>query len=837
MDFNELQKKIVDNIQGVYLVSAPVGTGKTTVLTERVVRALDSGVKPEEILCLTFTNRATEEMKSKLKERIDSKEILDNLVIKTFHGFCSYFVRAEAEEAGVASDFIIFDEEESSEVLEAILDKYPEFFNLSDRNNNSPRRILSKLYDHRMNELEKKIGCQVKEYRIDPTLIEIGEEYRQSLEEQNALDFNELVFLTVQILCTNEKIRKKWSQRFRFIQVDEFQDTHLSEYLVVKELAKTHRNVSFVGDLDQTIYTWRGSRPFFITNLVKHHFPEYKDFYLETNYRFNQNVLKAIKSFLKSFNNPVTKEISSFDSHRDQDKECIQVFQGYNFREEIDWVVSTIKDIRNREPGAKISVLSRTNYLIKEVADVFKQKNISHITVDKYEFFRKQEIKDVYAYLKIIFNKFDLESAYRVIKRPARNIGPVTIKKIREQGGAVSLRVSDFLNFKNYSSEEPFQNLIKNWDKGRLVVLDTETTGTNVLKDDLIQIYATEVVEGKVERDFHFFVKNTLSVGSSAQVHGLTDEFLQKNGRDPKEVLQELKDFIAGDPVVGHNVIFDLSILEENSKRQGLEFKFKDFYDTLDLSRRLLKSDSYKLTSLAESLGLARATHDAKDDVLATVDLLGILIEKMRENQKSRKDLFQKHSSKFIQLANLINVWQQEVKKKRPPEILEYIWEESGLKGFYEKDNKKEERFRSIQQLVDLFEKKDDPDRPPDFVLRELIHYASFNRGVDFLALEKGEVPVVTPHQVKGLEFDYVFVVGLNDYKFPIRNKSSDPEEEKRLFYVSLTRARNKIFLSYSQFDSYNRFLTKSPFLDLIDKEFIRFVGKNKNKGESEFEK
>ncbi|HMB65873.1 MAG TPA: 3'-5' exonuclease, partial [Patescibacteria group bacterium] len=512
------------------------------------------------------------------------------------------------------------------------------------------------------------------------------------------------------------------------------------------------------------------------------------------------------------------------EDKREEEKKCISVFGGYGLEEEVDWTVTNLKEIREKEPEARIAVLARTNFLIKHISEIFGRKGISHITVDKYEFFRKQEIKDLYAYLKIVFNRFDLESAYRIIKRPARNIGPATIKEIRKKGGSRGLKVSDFLNFASYNFREPFENLIKQWQEGRIVVLDTETTGTNVLEDEIIQIYATEVVAGEKKQEFHFYLKNTIPVGSSYEVHGLTDEFLKEKGRDPKKVLEELREFINEDIVVGHNIIFDLSVIEENGKRSDVKFNFKEYYDTLDLSRRLLEFPNYKLTTLAQNLGLAQATHDARDDVWATVDLLGILVDKLVPYRKERAELFAKHSAKFIKLANLINSWQKVIKEKRPPEVLVHIWEESGLRDYYAEDEKKEERFNSFAQLKNLFAEKDDPQKPPEVMTKELIHYASFNKGVDFLALEKGEVPVVTPHQVKGLEFDYIFIVGVNDYKFPIRNQSSDPEEEKRLFYVSLTRARKKIFLSYSRFDHYNRPLSPSPFIAFIDKEYIDFV-------------
>ena len=826
MDFNKSQKKLIENVFGVYLVSAPVGTGKTTILTERIIKAIELGVNPKEILGLTFTNRAAEEMFDKIKAKIKNKEILGDLTIKTFHGFCAYFVRTEAKAVGVFTDFVIFDEEERVEVLENILEKHPEYDSFGDNGFNRFRvlnNILEKLYKYRINKLEKEIGCKVIDYEIDDSLKKIGKEYLKSLSDQNALDFAELVFLTVQILCTNEKIRKRWSSQYKFIQVDEFQDTHFSEYLVIKELAKTHRNVSFIGDLDQTIYTWRGSDPFFIISLVKHHFPEFKELSLDINYRFNKNILLAVKSFLKSFNYSSTKKLDSYDFDNKSTKKAIEVFNGYNLNEEVSWVISNIREIRKENPKSRIAVLSRTNYLIKQISGIFSGKNILHITVDKYEFFRKQEVKDIYAYLKIIFNKFDLESAYRLIKRPARNIGPATIKDIRDKGSSIGLKVSDFLSFKSYNFNEPFENLIKKWKGGRIVVLDTETTGTNVIKDNIIQIYAVEVVNGKPGKDFHFFLKSEILVGTSEEIHGISDDFLKEKGDDPIKVLKDLKNFIGSDVVVGHNIIFDLSMIEENGRRRGMEFNFNEYYDTLDLSRRLLDMPNYKLTTLAEELGLAQATHDAKDDVLATVGLLGILVEKLEKDYKERITLFNKYSPKFIKLANSINFWHKTIKEKRPSEALEYIWENSGLKDFYNKDEKKEDRFKSIEQLIKLFKGRDDISRSADEVLRELINYASFNKGLDFLALEDGEIPIVTPHQVKGLEFDYVFVVGMNDYKFPIRSKTGDIEEEKRLFYVSLTRASEKIFLSYSNFDYYSRPMTISPFIKYIDEKYVDF--------------
>lgn len=824
MNFNKEQQEIIDDIFGAYLVSAPVGTGKTTVLIERVIKALDAGIKPEEILCLTFTNRSAEEISQRIKKRIKNKSVIDNLTITTFHGFCAYFVKAEAKRIGVNSDFVIFDETEQIEIMKNILTdyNYQDFIVGTQNSRYEILDLIKLIYEYRLNNLRKRLGHKIDSVKISKTLIKINDKYINTLKNQNAVDFNELVILAIKNLYLDKKLRNRWARRYRFIQMDEFQDTHISEYLIVKELAKIHKNISFIGDLDQTIYGWRGSEPHKIAKIFKVHFAPVKEMRLSVNYRFNPNILGAVKSFLKSFINAQTKEIADSGLKIEKSAKCIDVFNGTNFNEEISWVIQNIKDIRADNPQQKIAILTRANYLISSAAEIFTQKKIAHITVDKYNFFRRQEIKDIYAYLKIIFNKFDLRSAYRIILRPSRNISADSMKIIIDQGNKIGLKISDFLNFKNYNFLEPFANLIDRWNNGRIIVLDTETTGLNILKDEIIQIYATELVNGKLGKDFHFYIKSDLPVGDSYEIHGITDEFLKKKGRNSNEVLKELKEFINGDIVVGHNVNFDLSMIIENSKRQEIDFEFKEYYDTLDLSRRLIDSKNHKLTALAELLGLREATHDAKDDVLATAELLAVLVEKLKAGQEQRAELFKKFSKKFIQISVLINSWEKKAREERPAKFLKRIWEESGLRKFYDQDVEKNERIKSIRTLIEIFKQKDDNSKPPETALRELINFGSLNRDIDFLGLDGGKIPIITAHQAKGLEFDSVFIVGMNEYKFPIYK--SDIEEEKRLFYVAMTRAKEKIFISYSNFDNSGKAINKSCFIDFIDKKYLNFI-------------
>jgi DNA helicase-2/ATP-dependent DNA helicase PcrA len=824
MNFNPAQNEIINTLEGSLLVSAPVGTGKTSVLTERVVQALKSGFRPDEILCLTFTNRAAEEMAGRIRQRLADKQLTEGLTVKTFHGFCAYLVRAEAEVVGVSSDFTIFDDTEQIELMQGITDKYPDMFSFEPNNKRALGDLKDKIYQSRLTGLERRIGCQVPEIELSPEAKQAGQEYRQALWDRNALDFDELVILALELLYFNPEIQKKWSSRYRFVQLDEFQDTHLSEYLVVKELAKTSGNIAFIGDLDQTIYSWRGSNPHLVAGLVREHFAPVREYYLETNYRFNHYLLKAMRSFLDSLAEPATKEMKAYNTDEGEEK-CIQVFRAHKFHDEIAWVIDSIQDIKKREPKARVSVLARANWLLGLTAEEFTRQGIEHTTLDKYDFFRRQEIKDIMACLRLVFNVFDLESAYRLVSRTARGVGTETMASIRKEGQPIGLKVSDFLRFKNYNFSEPFAKLLEAYAGGRLVVFDTETTGVDPLQDEVIQIYAREVAAGSPGREFHFYLKNQKPVGSSAAVHGLTDEYLAQNGRDPKEVLSEFRDFLGSDIAVGHNVNFDISMTVENAKRLGLNIDFTDFYDTLDLSRRLIRSDSYRLGVLAEKLGLHTATHDAADDVMATVGLLSHLAGKLSEHTRERQELFGKYSSKFIQLAQKLENWRQTAQELRPAEAARQIWQDSGLADHYARDKDADKRQASVKTLFKFFAEKDDPDRLPGAVLREIIQSAALSKNMAVLALEKGRIPIVTVHQVKGLEFDYVFIVGANEYRFPSLRTGSDLEEEKRLFYVAMTRARQKVFISYSSFDDYGRPLSKSRFLGYINSQYLNEAG------------
>ena len=792
MKFNQDQLDIIENLKGALLVSAPVGTGKTSVLTERAARAIEAGLSPSEILCLTFTNRAAEEMRSRLKVRLDNPEVFNSLGIFTFHGFCAFFIKSEAKNLGLDADFTIADEEDQYEIMAGLLT--PE-----DLANSQEKRevlgLVEQIYKHKLKTLLAELaGAPLP--APDQRLERLGEAYYHALQDRNSLDFNDLVIWTIKGLYQNDKLKEKWSKMYRLIQLDEFQDTHESEYLVVKQLAREYKNICLVGDFNQTIYGWRGSNPEKVAAIFKQQFAPVQEYSLKTNYRSSTDLLTAFE------------QVSS-GTEGELDSPAVTIKAAQDSQAEAFNIIEQVKAIHAKEPRATIAVLVRANFHVVKIAEQFKEQHIAHLTVDQYNFFRRQEVRDAFAYLKLIFNKYDLEAAKRVLMRPPKAPAEIAGQIARADCG---LRLADFLNFSNYRLEEPYEELITSMQKKRLVILDTETTGTNPSRDEIVQVYAQEIIAGEPKRKLQYFLKNSLPVGNSYFIHRLTDEFLAEKGQDPKQVLTELIDFMGEDLLVGHNLNFDLEVIRSNAERLGLKFKPAHYYDTLDIARRYLPSPNYRLSTLTKLYKLRQATHDAEDDVLGTLDLLKFLLPKLILGEGQRKALFTSFKKYFIKSASEFARWQLLAKTKRPNELLTTILNESGLYDFYTAEAIGAKRLASLNTLVQLFADLDEKAESAEISLRRLLSYSSLGKNIDFLGLEDGKVPIVTIHQVKGLEFDYVILPRLNEGQFP-GFRQTDQAEEKRIFYVAITRARKGLFLSYSMLDDYGRPQAPSRYL------------------------
>ncbi|MGA9380685.1 MAG: UvrD-helicase domain-containing protein, partial [Phormidium sp.] len=542
---NPEQRKIINHINGAILVLAPVGTGKTRVLSSRVVQAINSGIPPEKILCLTFTNRAAKEMQQRLAQMCPQE--FRHITIKTFHSLCTSMLRIEARQIGLPADFVVYDDADCLGIIKDI-------FGLSE-------------HQELQNKFSQVSNCKLKasHFQLSPNYpleklfaslgireAQLASQYQATLQERHALDFADLIFYVRSMLYSYPEIRQRWEKRFDFIQVDEVQDTHLSEYEIVRCLASRTGNIAMIGDLDQTIYEWRGSEPEKVISQFKQEFQP-QEYSLTWNYRATKTLLNAASAFADSFTHRYTKITPAPTC---EVGELIPVYAAKNELDEARWIATQIQTLANNEPSFaynRLAVLTRNHKRIEVISKVLENFNIPCVTVEQHQFFMRQEVKDALAYLRLILNPFDTGSMLRMLLRLSRGIGSVTIENVIKEGEACGFKLTDMASTQTFIDGDPFSSLLRAYNEGTIVVFDVETTGFSASEDEVVEIAAAKLVKGKLEDEFHSYIANTVPVGESEQIHGYSDKFLAANGKPAFAVFQEFLSFAKDALLVGHN--------------------------------------------------------------------------------------------------------------------------------------------------------------------------------------------------------------------------------------------------------------------------------------------
>lgn len=436
-DLNESQKQAVINSEGPSLVIAGAGAGKTRVLTYRIVHLLEKGVPAGKILALTFTNKAAREMKERIT-RIISPEVARYLWMGTFHSVFSKFLRIEGEKLGYKSSFTIYDSSDSKSLIRTIIKE----LNLDD-NIYKPGAISSRISSAKNNLITSGMyaaDSTLQEYdrasRM-PLLADIYRTYAARCFKSNAMDFDDLLLNTNILFRDFPDVLSKYQEKFNFLLVDEYQDTNYSQYLIVKKLAASHKNLCVVGDDAQSIYSFRGAR---IENILefKNDYPDYKLFKLEQNYRSTQIIVNAANTIIANNEGQIKKKVVSMN----EPGEKIQVFQAVTDSEEGFNVASDIFDKRFSQQlnWSDFAILYRTNAQSRIFEETLRRKNIPYKIYGGLSFYERKEIKDVLSYFRMVINPEDEEALKRSINYPKRGIGDTTIQKILEL--AVNLNVS-----------------------------------------------------------------------------------------------------------------------------------------------------------------------------------------------------------------------------------------------------------------------------------------------------------------------------------------------------------------------------------------------------------
>lgn len=428
---NPQQRRAVEAPDGPVLVLAGPGSGKTRVLTQRVAYLIqERGIAPYHIVAVTFTNKAAREMRSRLETLLGSAR-LDNLTLGTFHAACARWLRRDGPHVGLERDFVIYDTSDQ----EALVKQALRDLNLDDKRY-KPSTQLAKISAAK-NEL---IGPEAYKAATYPDEItrRVYVRYQELLINNNAVDFDDLLMLTVRLLDENPPLVQRYRERYTHILVDEFQDTNTAQYALIRLLAGKRANVFCVGDEDQSIYRWRGA-DFRNVQRFREHFPHARVILLEQNYRSTQIILEAARNLIDNNRQRTPKKLFT---QRGKGVP-IAVYEAYDENDEAEHVVNTIRDLvahRQARVG-DIAIMYRTNAQSRALEDAFVRAGMPYRLVGATRFYARKEIKDVLAYLHLIHNPHDSVALSRIINVPPRGIGDKTLTALndqaRRQGGSV----------------------------------------------------------------------------------------------------------------------------------------------------------------------------------------------------------------------------------------------------------------------------------------------------------------------------------------------------------------------------------------------------------------
>ncbi|MCX7737101.1 MAG: UvrD-helicase domain-containing protein [Candidatus Kapabacteria bacterium] len=420
---NSEQIKAVMKTEGPLLIVAGAGSGKTRVLTHKIAYLVEKGVSPHNILALTFTNKAAEEMKNRIAA-ILNYEIASKIWAGTFHSIFARILRVEAEHLGYTSSFTIYDEEDSTRIIKNIMNK----LGLSIQAY-QPSVIKSKISwakNQVINWIQYRNNAETL---IDKQAGLVFEHYENELKNNNAMDFDDLLINMNKLLELSNEILEKYQNRFKYILVDEYQDTNRAQYLVIKKLAGKSGNIAVVGDDAQSIYKWRGAD---IRNILEFErdFKDAEIIRLEQNYRSTGNILKAADSVIKFNKNQIEKNLWT---ERDPG-DLIEVMEYDDDRIEAYKIIEIIKNYveSKKYKLGDFAVLYRTNAQSLALENACLRSNLPYIVIGSTSFYKRKEIKDVLAYLRFLINPSDSESLTRMVNEPPRGIGPATINHLRE---------------------------------------------------------------------------------------------------------------------------------------------------------------------------------------------------------------------------------------------------------------------------------------------------------------------------------------------------------------------------------------------------------------------
>jgi len=500
---------------GAVLVLAGAGSGKTRVLTSRIAYlVLEKGVSPNEIMAITFTNKAAKEMKERLCSLVGE---LDDMWVSTIHSMCVKILRYDCEKLGFSRNFTIYDEQDKEKALKRV---FEDLGMESDKFFKNFKNLISSAKNDCMSPAEFKI--ENAGMRFIDEFTRVYEKYDEQLYSNNAMDFDDLLYKTYRLFCERPDVAEKYANRFRYIHIDEFQDTNKVQFNIAKRLALKHGNLFVVGDDDQSIYSWRGAK---IENILgfDRYFSNAKVYKLERNYRSTKNILTLANEIIANNNGRRQKVLWTENS----DGARVETFVGGDELSEASFVATQIKSLMSRTDFkySDFAVFMRVNALSRAFEQEFMKYGVPYRVYGGFRFFERKEIKDVLAYLKLIANPNDNEAFLRAIMTPRRGIGEKTLNELREY--AYSLRLSLFESLESIDF-----STLSNSAKGKLIAFKELIDGFRSLAEEKTTDVVLKEVMDKTDFLSQFAEKseeNSDKIMNLSELQASAEQFVKDN--------------------------------------------------------------------------------------------------------------------------------------------------------------------------------------------------------------------------------------------------------------------------------------------------------------------
>ncbi|MCP4674537.1 MAG: UvrD-helicase domain-containing protein [Deltaproteobacteria bacterium] len=812
MIFDKAQQEVIDLTTGKHKVFAPPGSGKTELLSHRARMAVERGVDPKRMACLTFTNRAARVM----IERMPSS--CRNLFVGNFH---AYGIRFLMRHGHFSIGGAVLDEEDAGLFVTDALDAVLLSLRESKRKRFLARWGKGPLIDlaKRFSRLETQRRLELPSSVIEESRRLLGgsSNSRESMKEDYpllfrvmrktyakyvglkktsmAIDFDDILSFTAHHLLVENG--DPGSPRLCWVQVDEAQDLNAIQWLILNLLTGDTSHLVVLGDAQQSIFSFMGgSLP-----KLQEETADFKEHTLKTNYRSPAYLLRFYKHYANLVLN-CSLQISAKDQQGARDGAMQHLFYSDNKEERLGICHEIIPSLLGQ--GESLAVLARTNSDAVDFSIDLSSEGMRHFLVSEHDLFRKKNTKDFMAFLAVLHNPSDRISWMRLLKLFGNLKTLKEARRITNELFTAAVSPLDVLGERGELFDWYLGRLAELVHRGKLIVFDVETTGLNIHKVDIVQIAALELNRGKPSRSMELFLRTDQSLEETKGIHGIDKDKLARDGIDPREGLARFVHFVGDTPLVAHNIGFDWSVLNNNLRRVGLTpLDETERYCSLRAARTLYpRAPRHTLESLLEFLKLSGVnSHDAMDDVRATGHLLlRIARDAKKRARKARRVVAAKEKilARFgrdlgplmarldeagqekVSFQEVFDAFSDHVKKIRPG----YKWTFEG-----------EVRSKLLRHMDATCE----PAPLADLLGAHLRRYLLY-REPD-LIFDDDRLVVSTVHRAKGLEFDTVIIPCAveNIYPFYWAAISRDPEkiaEEARVFYVALTRAKRRLVIT-----------------------------------------